>query len=150
MNASYSIDPDPVTGVLAVTLFGFFSVSDIAALRVELLEGIASIGRRPGTHLSLYDIRECKIQSQDVVRALRAMSDTKGVVARRLAVVAGNSLMKMQLSRILVDRETRLFADVGPAMDWLLERSPLLRFSSIQTASRRPSLIDEVGSELPL
>jgi hypothetical protein len=125
MSASYSVNPERENNLLVVTLYGFFSVEDIALLRADLLRGIESLGCRPGQHLALHDIRDCKIQSQEVVNALRAMSDEKHVVARRLAIVAGNSLMRMQLKRILVGRDCRIFEDLGWARHWLLAKPTL-------------------------
>ena len=107
-------------GLLSVQLLGFFSIEQMAVLRTELASAIDRLDRGPGKHMSIYDISECKIQSQDVVNAFRSMSDAKHVGARRLAVVTGGSLMRMQLSRILVGRDTRVFNDKEDARRWLL------------------------------
>lgn len=123
MSASYSVRIEPENNLLVATLFGFFSVEDMTSFRNDLLSGIEGLKCRPGQHLALHDIRDCKIQSQEVVNALRAMSDEKHVVARRLAVVAGDSLMRMQLNRILVGRDSRVFKDLVSARHWLLAKS---------------------------
>ncbi len=119
MTASYKIEVRPIEALLKVTLTGFFACSDVKRLKTDLLTAIDSLHCQRGTHFALYDIRECKIQSQEIVHALRTMSDAKGIVARRLAVVAGNSLMRMQLARILVDREAMWFDDLPQALLWL-------------------------------
>ncbi len=134
MSQSYCIEPDFAAGLLSVTLHGFFSIDNVASMRFDLRAGIKELMRRPGDHVSLYDIRECKIQSQEVVSALRAMSDAKGVVARRVAVVTGSSLMRRQLPRILVDREARFFQDLEGAREWLLEKPS--RSNSTSQAAR--------------
>lgn len=119
MSTHYHIELNPDLDLLQVTLLGFFEPDDIAALRLDLIGAIASLRCPAGEHLSLYDVRECKIQSQQVVQAFRAMSDRRGLVARRIAVVTGSSLMKMQIPRILVDRESACFDDPATARAWL-------------------------------
>ena len=136
MPASYKIEQKPADALLQVTLTGFFSAADVKKLSSDLLAAIESLPCPPGTHLALYDIRDCKIQAQDIVRSFRTMSDTKGIVARRIAVVAGKSLMRMQLPRIVVDRDARWFDDIPEAAAWL--RSSYVTGAK-QTYSSRPT-----------
>ncbi|HVF93462.1 MAG TPA: hypothetical protein VM900_04025 [Sphingomonas sp.] len=101
---------------------GFLSADQIDELRAGLVQAIASLNCPRGTHRSIFDIRACKIQSQDIVQALRGMSETRGAVAQRLAIVVGESLMRMQLRRIVSDKRlARTFDDVRSAEAWVLE-----------------------------
>ena len=126
MDASYQIVIEPSRDLMRVTLTGFFTIDQIQALRAGLVAALASLSCPPGTHRSIFDIRACKIQSQEIVQALRSMSESKGITAQRLAIVAGTSLMRMQLRRIISqDRLARTFDDVRSAENWVLERVPI-------------------------
>ena len=53
------------------------------------------------------------------------MSDTDGIVARRLAVVVGDSLMRMQLRRMIgPERNAKTFDNIISARQWLIEVRP--------------------------
>lgn len=120
MSAGYRIETDAAQAMLTVTLEGFFSCEEIESLRRDLRLAIRSLGARPGSHVSLFDIRKCKIQSQDVVSAFKEMSDARRIAARKLAVVAGDSLMRMQLGRIIgSERQASYFDNVSAARRWL-------------------------------
>ena len=119
MDMNFRIDIDPATDLVTVTLSGFMEAAAVEAFRLRLREALGSLNCGQGRHLALYDIRTCKIQSQQVVGMFRSMSDAKHVAARRIAIVVGDSLMRMQLPRIVVGRDLRTFDEVGPAIAWL-------------------------------
>ena len=119
MDVKFQVDTDPATDLLKVTLAGFMEATDVQALRHRVVEAIGSLRCDRGCHVALWDIRACKIQSQEVVGMFRSMSDERGVSARRIAMVVGGSLMRMQLHRILIDRDLRLFDDPDAAAAWL-------------------------------
>lgn len=126
MSAGYHIKAHAPQAMLVVQLEGFFSCEEIESLRHDLRQAIHDLRAPPGDHVSLFDIRKCKIQSQDIVSAFREMSATKGVTARRLAIVVGDSLMRMQLGRIIgPERNASYFDDVDAAKRWLLKTGDL-------------------------
>ena len=138
MSTHYRIEISPEMDLLHVTLLGFFEPDDISAMRLSLIDAIGSLRCSAGEHLALYDVRECKIQSQQVVQAFRAMSDRKGIVARRIALVTGRSLMKMQIPRIVVDRESACFDDLTTAKAWLRRpAAPAIQLAQPREASAR-------------
>jgi hypothetical protein len=120
MSAGYQIETDPLQAMLIVTLEGFFSLEEIESLRHDLRRVIPGLRVPSGYHVSLFDIRKCKIQSQDIVSAFREMGAANGTVARRLAIVVGDSLMRMQLHRIVgPERSASYFDNVYAAKRWL-------------------------------
>ena len=137
MNANFHIDTDAASDLLKVTLSGFMSVDEMGLLRWSILAGMDTLHCRRGQHLAMYDVRTCKIQPQNVVAMLRSMSDAKGVAARKIAVVVGDSLMRMQLPRILVGRDARMFDEVPPAIVWL-KRGAAATGSSLCLPEPRP------------
>lgn len=121
MSASFRIVGHKTTGLLDVTLGGLFEYGDIQRLQTALIDEVGRLGCAPGTHRSIYDIRDCKIQSQDVVQRLRKLSDRPGRVACKLAIVVGPSLMRMQLRRIIgEERAMQTFDDRPAALSWVL------------------------------
>ena len=138
MSTHYRIEINRDLDLLDVTLLGFFELDDIAAMRLDLIDAIGLLRCPTGGHLALYDVRETKIQSQQVVQALRAMSDRKGIIARRIAVVTGSSLMKMQIPRILVNRESACFDNRTTAKAWLRPpAAPAIQRAQPHAASAR-------------
>ena len=104
MSASFVITSSPVTALLDVKFEGLFETEDLRRLRARLFKAIAGLRCASGEHRALYDVSGCKvppIQHQATVDELRRLSDRRGRVARRIAVVTGRSLMKMQLRRIV-------------------------------------------------
>jgi hypothetical protein len=125
MNSGYNIEIDHSRALLSVTLNGFFAYDQVESLRGDLRVAIRQLQCKPGSHVSLFDIRGCKIQSQEVVSAFRSMSDTDRIVARRLAIVVGDSLMRMQLRRMIgPERDAKTFDDAASARRWLTEGLP--------------------------
>ena len=119
MDANFYVETHVPSDLLKVTLSGFLAVEEVEKLRRAILAGLNTLHCGRGCHLAIYDVRTCKIQPQDVVAMLQSMSGAKGVAARRIAVVVGDSLMRMQLPRILADRDARTFDDIPPAIAWL-------------------------------
>lgn len=139
MNAAYTIDVNPRQRLMAVTLTGFLTWNVFVELRRDVAKAINQIGCPPGQHLALWDIKNAKIQSQDIVGGFRAMSDQSAVAARQIAVVAGQSLMRMQLRRLIGDeRVFQTFDTVLEARTWLLR-------SEIGSSSRVPSITGLTG-----
>lgn len=119
MAAAFDIDFDPVRGQMRITLGGFFMADEIAAFVTALTAAYAGMTTARGQHLTLVDVRACKIQAQETVEAFRAILRDPARQARRLAFVTGNSAAKMQIRR-LIERDTaRAFDDIGSAEAWL-------------------------------
>lgn len=59
------------------------------------------------------------IQSQDVVAAFTRMTDNPATRARRLAVLIGSALARMQAQRIGASETVRISTERDRAMAWL-------------------------------
>ena len=70
--------------------------------------------------MTLNDLRQLKIQPQEVVTAFRDMLAAPAYRSRRLAFVCGPTLARNQLSRALGARDAAFFDDPVSAEAWLL------------------------------
>lgn len=118
--ASYSIDLDPPRDLVRIRLSGFFSVDDIARFQAELLLARRRLGcGRRGGPLTINDISDMAIQSQDVVARWGAFLADPAHRSRRLAFVVASTLARMQLQRVIGRRDARVLTDGSEAERWL-------------------------------
>ncbi len=120
MSAEYSIAVDPSRDLVRIRMSGFFTHADIEGFLAARNEAHAQLTCRPNAHLTLNDIREMKIQSQEIVDAFRAMLAAPDYRSRRLAFVVSSTLARSQLGRALGGRDARCFEDIEAAERWLL------------------------------
>ena len=116
----FSIDHDVAREFVRVRLFGFFSVHDIERFEDELLSVHQRMGcGRRGGPLTVTDVTEMSIQSQEVVTRWGEFLANPDHRSRRLAFVTGSTLARMQLERASAGRGARVFTDVAEAERWL-------------------------------
>lgn len=120
MPAEFTIDVEPARDLVRIRMGGFFTAEDIDTFLVARAEAHRRLVCAPNQHLTLNDLREMKIQSQDSVEAFRAMLADPAYRSRRLAFVIGATLARTQLERALDRRVARCFDDPWPAEAWLL------------------------------
>jgi len=120
MSAEYSIQIDPSRDLVRIRMSGFFAPEDIEDFLAARRDAHARLTCRRNAHLTLNDIREMKIQSQEIVDAFRAMLAAPDYRSRRLAFVVSSTLARSQLGRALGGRDARCFEDPAAAEAWLL------------------------------
>lgn len=120
MEASFSFQVDRSRDLVRIRMAGLFTFGDIAAFLDARRRAHEELGCAPNRHLTLNDVREMKIQSQDVVVAFREMLADPAYRSRRLAFVANQTLARSQLMRALAGRDARCFDDPEEAEAWLL------------------------------
>ena len=133
MTAKYSIVADERRATLHVTMWGFFGMADVDSFTRDLRLALADLNTKPNDHRMLCDLRQMKIQAQDIVTAFGGIVGSADLRSRRLAIVAGKSLVRKQATR-LIDREGASYFDtIEAAQFWLheedLDDSTLLRRS---------------------
>ena len=118
--ARFTIDLDPRRDLVRIRLAGFFSMDDIARFQAELLVAHRQLGcGRRGGPLTINDISDMAIQSQDVVARWGAFLADPAHRSRRLAFVVASTLARMQLQRTIGDRDAQVFTDPAEAERWL-------------------------------
>ena len=129
MSAEYSIEVEPKRDLVRIRMGGFFEIEDIEGFfemrKIAHRELTCSRNR----HVTINDIRDMKIQSQEIVAAFREMLSAPDYQSRRLAFVTGPTLARSQLMRTLVNRNARCFDDQAAAEAWLfsqdIEEAPI-------------------------
>lgn len=118
--ASFTIELDPARDLVRIRLSGFFSVDDVARFQAELLLAHRRLAcSRRGGPLTINDISDMAIQSQDVVARWGAFLADPAHRSRRLAFVVGSTLARMQLQRVIGGRDAKVFTAADEAEQWL-------------------------------
>ena len=120
MSAEYSIQVDPSRDLVRIRMSGFFTPADVDGFVAARAKAHAELTCRRNAHLTLNDLREMKIQSQEIVDAFRAMLAAPEYRSRRLAFIVSSTLARSQLGRALGGRDARCFEDAEAAERWLL------------------------------
>jgi hypothetical protein len=116
---SYTIEIDAVRKLLRLQLIGFWT-PEIAAAFVEAQQAaVRRISFQPHQHLVLADLSAFNLQSQVVVGICRDLIAKAPLPSKRLAIVGGEGLARIQIKRILVRDRMEVFSNVSSAEDWL-------------------------------
>ena len=124
MNATHTIRVDPKKKLVDITLAGFFNVPRVIQVAIDGKAAIESLGLAPHEHLTLIDVSDFSLQSQDVVSALQSTFGNPRYASRRLAVVTDKSLSPMQVQRVLKRDTAQWFDDRREAEAWLCDDRP--------------------------
>lgn len=119
MSADYSIEVEPNRDLVRIRMGGFFTPEDIAAFLEARRIAHHELTCGANQHLTINDIRDMKIQSQEMVDAFRDLLADTTYRSRRLAFVVGPTLARTQLVRALDGRNARCFEDFWKAETWL-------------------------------
>lgn len=117
----YVIKVEPDHKLMRLTMSGFFSVAEAQSLERDMQNATNDAGYREGGHLLLVDVSECVLQAQEVVAAFQMLLANRPQKARRIAVMTGGALARMQAKRVLERETMRIFDDCGEAEKWLAE-----------------------------
>lgn len=120
MDAHYEIDVDPAGHLVRTTLRGFFTPAMLDAFLTARADAFTRLRCPVNQHLAITDVRDMKIQSQEMVAAFAGVLADPNSQARRLAFVVATSLARQQLRRAIGRRNARCFADMVEAETWLV------------------------------
>ena len=123
MTGAFTVDADPSRQVLRITMSGFFEPAQIAELRDGVAAAIAQLRCPPGRHLTLVDIRQMDIQSQEAVAQFEQLLSTPQVRSRKIAFIVARSLARLQIKRAASHRDADYFEDEGAAEAWLIDET---------------------------
>jgi len=123
MSGEFSFNVEPERDLVRIRMGGFFTPEDIEAFLAARTEAHRQLRCGPNQHLTLNDLRDMKIQAQEIVDSFRAMLAAPEYRSRRLAFVIGPTLARTQLSRALDWRVARCFDDPWSAEAWLFSES---------------------------
>ncbi|WP_303546548.1 hypothetical protein [Sphingomonas natans] len=89
-----------------------------------MAEAIAGLGCLPNQHLTICDIRDMAIQSQEAVGHFTRLVGTEEVGSRKLAFVTTKSLARLQARRLTDRPDVEFFETIVAAEKWLGVTSP--------------------------
>lgn len=127
MEASFSIQADPRTSLLWITIGGFFGLSDIERFAGARDTELRRLRCGANQHLTLIDMRNMKIQTQGSVEAFGRLLNDRASASRRLAFVVAVGLARSQIQRAAAGRGAGYFSTVEEAEAWL-QRSEAAAF----------------------
>ena len=123
MSADFSFQVDPSRDLVRIRMGGFFTLDDIGVFLAARHEAHKQLVCGRNQHVTLNDIRDMKIQSQEIVDAFREMLAAPDYRSRRLAFVVSPTLARTQVMRALDQRDAQCFEDMWRAEAWLLAKS---------------------------
>jgi hypothetical protein len=118
----FEITTEPAKRLVRLKLNGLLTEADVAELYRREHAAILAMNCRIGDHLLLIDSTENGLQTQAVIEAFKRQM-AKPSRARRIAVVTGRSLSRMQARRLLADHPGRMFETIAEAEVWLLSEA---------------------------
>ena len=121
MQPSFSISVDASRDLMHFTLAGFYTPADVACFQQARDEAHRLLLCAPGQHLTIVDIRDMKIQSQESVAAFQELLADARYHGRRIAMVVSASLARSQIKRAAAERGAEYFHSVDQAEAWLLD-----------------------------
>lgn len=119
MSGEYSIQVEPKRDLVRIRMGGFFTPEDMQGFIEARRVAHQQLTCGPNRHLTINDIRDMKIQSQDMVDAFRDLLAAPAYRSRRLAFVVSPTLARTQLARTIAGRNARCFEDFWSAEAWL-------------------------------
>jgi len=119
MSGTFSIDVDPSRNLVRITLAGFFEGGDMARFLAARAAAHTKLTGPANSHVTVADVREMKIQTQDMVIAFQRLLADSAYQSRRLAFVTAPTLARTQLMRALDGRRVRLFGSHAEAAAWV-------------------------------
>ena len=119
MDGQFTFSVDRATSLVRIKMAGLFTRADVAAFVEARRRAHSTLGCGPNRHLTLNDVRQMKIQTQEIVAEFRLMLSDPAFRSRRLAFVAAPTLARGQLLRALQDRDARCFETIEAAEAWL-------------------------------
>lgn len=134
MSAIFSVIADADRDLVQVVGGGFFSVEDVQAFGIALEQAHAHLRCPPNRHMTIADLSDMHIQSQDVVQAFAEIAQNPRLQSRRMAMILGASLARGQARRVgnAGRHGIGYFADRQSAEAWLFAET----LSDARTAFR--------------
>ncbi len=119
LSPSYRIACEPERDLVRITMSGFFSVEQVQEFATARAEHYAQLRCPPNQHLTLCDASQMRIQTQEVVAAFARVVQIPEFRSRKLAIIVGSSLARIQTQRVSEREGVQLFRSVSDAEEWL-------------------------------
>lgn len=118
----YNINIDQSAKLVSVKLGGMMTVDEVHRYIADLAHEFLRARLRAG-YLMMIDTTEATLQRQEVVDALKRQI-IQFPKARRIAMVNGSSLARMQIKRVMTQPYALVFDTEAEGMAWLMSSEP--------------------------
>ena len=115
---AFEVRAEPERNRIHITLEGFAALDDVKQFARDLQQAVDTLPTYRGPHQLLYDVSEAKVQSQDVVQALRQLA-LASPRSSAFALVNASTLAGRQLNRIFSGIDIHVSSDRADAISWL-------------------------------
>lgn len=123
----FELDPDHSTRIIFLRMAGILSVAESHACAAAKEAAVERLGPPYNAHSTLVDIRDLRLQSQEVFAIFTNFVANTKHKSLRIAIVGGQGTARMQFRRVAerspLRADMRFFTDLGEARDWLEHES---------------------------
>lgn len=121
MTPRFEIVANPKLDLVTITIGGFFAQPDIDAFEQARDVAHRELRCGPNEHLTLVDMREMLIQSQETIAGFQRVLNNHTTKSKRIAIVTSQTLARMQVERAAERRDVQYFTgEPAEARKWLL------------------------------
>ncbi len=121
MTPRFEIVANPKLDLVTITIGGFFAQPDIDAFEQARDVAHRELRCGPNEHLTLVDMREMLIQSQEAIAGFQRVLNNHTTKSKRIAIVTSQTLARMQVERAAERRDVQYFTgEPAEARKWLL------------------------------
>jgi hypothetical protein len=118
----FEIETDHADRIVFLRMYGTFTLDSARECAAAKEDAVESIGP-PYDHSTLLDVRDFRVQPQDIFAVFTNFVATTRHKSRRIAIVAGDGTARMQFRRV-AEREPlrdgiRFFTGIEEARAWL-------------------------------
>jgi hypothetical protein len=121
VDAPFRISVDRPKHLIRISLAGFWDMKVVEAFVRDAEAATNGLRCAAGEHCALVDLVDFAIQSQQVFDACSAFIHNAPNKPRRLALVGGTGLARMQFKRIIDPSRMAIFGTTAEAESWLAD-----------------------------
>lgn len=121
MEPYFDIDVDVQRDLVLIRMGGFFGPEAIADFTTARNAAHARLQCAPNQHMTLTDVTDMSIQSQEMVMSFQALLANPTHRSRKLAFIHASTLARMQLQRAAASRDVAYFRTAEEAEAWLFD-----------------------------
>ncbi len=119
------VTSEPQRQLVRAIMSGMLTIEDVHDFSTEEQAAVRQMGLASGTFDLLVETIGNDVQTQDVMNAFQGLILQSEFKARRIAIVRGGALVRMQSRRMTMLRpDCAVFEHVDDAADWLAEARP--------------------------
>ena len=119
----FEIETSSADRIIVLRMSGGFTIEDARQCAAAKEAAVESLGPPFQSHTTLVDVRDFRIQPQEIFAIFTNFVATTRHKARKIAIVGGEGTARMQFRRVSqrapLRDNMRFFTALGEARDWL-------------------------------